>query len=74
MNTLLVVLALSLIPNAPDKLRVTAVPPAASDPDRPATWRFTIENVSGKELPSAPVWFSFSSATIVGIEPDHLQC
>lgn len=73
MPQLLAVLALSLIPLAPENLRVTTVPPATADPDRPVTWRFEVENVSGKDLPAAPVSIYFSGGRIASVQPD-LAC
>lgn len=53
-------------------LRLTAVPPDAIESGQPAVWRFTIENVSGKDLPAAPLYFQINSATID--TPPDLDC
>jgi parallel beta-helix repeat protein len=58
MRLLLVLLAATTL--SAQNLRVTSTPPETIEKNQPATWRITIENVSGTDLPSAPVHFSFS--------------
>src|SRR5688572_22177737 len=73
MSQILAILALTLIPGAPESLRVMIVPPAVADPAKPVTWHFKIENVSGKDLPAAPVTFSFGNGQVASLQPD-LEC
>ena len=49
-------------------VRVTFVPPPAIEPDQPVTWRLTIENVSGAQLPAAPLSLSIHWARVGSVQ------
>lgn len=60
MRFLLVLLAATTL--SAQNLRVTTAPPEAIEKNQAARFRITIENISGRDLPAAPLslWFSFS--------------
>jgi parallel beta-helix repeat protein len=74
MRPFLVLLALLLATAiSADDLRFTAVPPDEISAEAPATWRFTLENVSGEDRPATRMWFSLGPGTITSLPPE-LDC
>lgn len=72
-QVLLVLLLLTASAASAENLRITTIAPAQGDPDQPVTWSFTVQNISGQELPAAPLAIQFSPGQIVS-SPSELQC
>lgn len=65
-----VVLALFLSsPLFAQNLRITTSGPDTLDPNQPAAWRITIANVSGRELPAAPLWLRMPDGDLLSLSP-----
>lgn len=71
MRSIPAVLALLLTASlSAETLRFSKEAPAAIEANQPATWRFTIENVSGGDLPAAPLFVGFGPGRVQSIQPD----
>lgn len=73
-QTLLVLTLVTASAVSAANLRVTTIAPSQSDPDHPVTWSFTVRNVSGEDLPAAPLTLQFSPGRIVSTLPAELSC
>lgn len=73
-QTLLILTLITASAASAANVRITTIAPAQSDPDHPVTWGFTVQNVSGQELPAAPLSLQFSPGRIVSTLPSELAC
>lgn len=65
-----VVLALFLSsPLFAQNLRITTSGPDILDPSQPAAWRVTITNISGRELPAAPLFLYMPYGDVRSVSP-----